>query len=244
MNGNIILLGEYGSVAQGTATPDSDHDFMGIYMESPEEVIGLEETDSKRESDAKDGEKSKPGSSDTTYHTLRKFVKLAAGGNPTIGSILFLPKYETLTSTGQHLLDIRDAFVSKKAGRAYLGYMDAQINAFARTGRKNRADLVEQYGYDTKFGYHAYRLGIQGIQMMTLRSGPRIPMRGDTLAYANQIRAGVVPKIELMDKLAKVRENLRESIDKSDLPDYANKERINRFLVDEYQWYWDHGVTY
>jgi len=243
LNGNIILLGEYGSVAQGTATADSDHDFMGIYMESPEEVIGLEETDSKRESDAKDGEKSKPGSTDTTYHTLRKFVKLAAGGNPTIGSILFLPEYKVLTSTGQHLLDIRDAFVSKKAGAAYLGYMDAQIKAFNETGRKNRAELVEQYGYDIKFGYHAYRLGIQGITMM--RYGrPELPLLDGKLEYAKTIRAGKIEKDDLLETLEEVRWNLQKSIDKSELPDYADKERINRFLVDEYQWYWDHGITY
>lgn len=242
MTRGVILLGEYGSVAQGTATADSDHDYMGIYMESPEEVIGLDETDSKRVSDAKDGEKSAPGSSDTTYHTLRKFVKLAAGGNPTIGSILFLPEYKVLTDTGRNLLEIRDAFVSKKAGQAYLGYMDAQIKAFAETGRKNRAELVEQYGYDIKFGYHAFRLGVQGSTMMGL-GYPTIPLRGHPLDYAKKIRAGEVSKEELMVMLEKVRSGLRESIDNSKLPDYADKQRINQFLVDEYQWYWEHGLT-
>lgn len=232
-----ILLGEYGSVAQGTARPDSDHDYMGIYIESEEEVIGLEVAKSSRESDAAQGEKSAPGSSDTTNHSLRKFAKLAAGGNPTVGSILFLPHYEYSTVIGDALVSIQDAFVSRKAGQAYLGYMDAQIKAFAETGRKNRAELVDQYGYDIKFGYHAFRLGRQGVHMMT-EGFPHIPLQDKDLNFALAIRAGDVEKEALLVRLERIRETLRESIDNSKLPEYADMTTINRFLVEAHQEHW------
>lgn len=237
---SLVLLGEYGSVAQGTATPDSDHDYMGIFIESEEQVIGLDNTDTKRVSDAADGEKSAPGSSDTTYHSFRKFVQLAAGGNPTITSILFLPKYETLTWAGRSLLYERDAFISKKCGAAYLGYMDAQIKAFADTGRKNRVELVEKYGYDIKFAYHAYRLGVQGYTMMTTGT-PMLPLTGPELTYAKRIRGGHAPKAEVLGVLDDVRYDLRNSIDKSDLPDLPDKKRINQLLVRVHRSHWDDG---
>lgn len=233
----LILLGEYGSVAQGTATPDSDHDYMGVFIETAEQVIGMETASTKRVSDAAKGEKSAPGSSDTTYHTLRKFCSLAAGGNPTIGSILFLPKYAPLTETGQRLIDMRDAFISRKAGEAYLGYMTAQIKAFAGTGRKNRVELVEQYGYDIKFAYHAYRLGVQGLTMLDEGFVP-IPLGGSQLDYANDLRAGTEPLTAVLEELDFLVESLKKSLDTTTLPEYADSGRINAFLVEAHQEHW------
>lgn len=234
---DLVLVGEYGSVAQGTATADSDHDYMAVFIETEAQVIGLEETETKRVSDAKQGEKSAPGSSDTTYHSLRKFCKLAAGGNPTIGSILFLPQYEEISEIGKDLILIRDAFVSRKAGEAYLGYMTAQIKAFDETGRKNRVELVEQYGYDIKFGYHAYRLGVQGLTMMQYGE-PELPLRDDNLAFAKRVRAGQVSKEGLMNSLEILRRKLSAAIDMSSLPAYADTEAINAFLVEAHQRHW------
>jgi hypothetical protein len=34
----------------------------------------------------------------------------------------------------------------------------------------NRPELIERYGYDTKFAMHALRLGLQGIEMMQTRN--------------------------------------------------------------------------
>lgn len=235
-----ILKGEYGSVAQGTAGPDSDHDYMAVILEPAEALLGLGKEESKRVSDAANGEKSAPGSQDTTFHGLRKFAQLAAGGNPTIGSILWLPRYDEISEAGEHLLSIREAFSSKKAGYAYLGYMDSQIKAFAETGRKNRVELVEKYGYDIKFGYHAYRLGVQGFTFM-VDHRPMLPLLDAALQYANAIRAGEVEKDDLLETLTIVRNNLAEAIDKTWLPDYPDKSKINEALEEIYLAYWEYG---
>lgn len=238
MDNVVILRGEYGSVAHGTATDQSDHDYMEIVLETEEQVIGLEKFKSQRDSDAAEGERSQAGESDTTTHSLRKFASLAAAGNPTLHSLLHLPSYETLTVVGEALLGIRDAFWSMRLGNAYLGYLTSQKAKIA--DYKKRPEIVEQYGYDVKFAYHAYRLGVQGLQHMVART-PQIPLRGESLMVAQNIRGGFyslnlveVLLDEVESKLAEVLEDA-DSFGIPDQPDYA---KINEFLVEAHQNYW------
>lgn len=234
---NLILLGEYGSVAQGTATNQSDHDYMGVVVEKPSQVLGLANFETKRSSDAKQGEKSKPGESDTTFHGLRKFASLAANGNPTVGSILFLPQYETLTWLGEDLLAERGMFWSKRAGAAYLGYLHSQIGALDGARGVKRPEVVAEHGYDVKFAYHAYRLGVQGVHYM-LQADPIIPMQDDELELAIAIRAGQLEFDEVMLLLDETENRLRVARDETLAPDQPDYDGINGLLQDMYPQAW------
>lgn len=237
-----ILLGEYGSVAQGTANENSDHDYMGVVLEPEEYVIGLEKYETKRVSDVPTGQKSLPGGTDTTYHSLRKFVSLCAQGNPTVGSVLHLPKYELLTEIGESLIASRDLFWSARAGHAYLGYLQSQIKSLLDPSRQ-RAELVEQFGYDTKFGYHAYRLGIQGVTYMRDKT-PMLPLTGRNLSFAKEIRAGQVELESLLSVLDSVAGQLTEYLqDSTTIPDQPDYEAINVWLIEAHQAYWQWGVS-
>lgn len=242
----LILLGEYGSVAQGTATDQSDHDYMGVVIETREQVIGLDNFETKRTSDAKTGEKSKPGESDTTYHGLRKFVHLAASGNPTVGSILALPKYEVMTPLGAYLVENRDAFWSLKGGKAYLGYLHAQIKKLEEFSKPKRPELVDEYGYDVKFAYHAYRLGVQGAEYLFFKS-PNIPMFGTPLLVAKRFRAGEYTYTEAMEILYQTEDKLQDVLDAysssgAGCPAEPNRDRLNSLLVEMHEDYWN-GYT-
>lgn len=236
----LLLLGEYGSVAQGTATSKSDHDYMGIVVEKQTQILGLDNYDTQRHSDAKQGEKSKPGESDVTYHGLRKFAKLAANGNPTVGSILYLPQYTILSELGQQLLDARDAFWSLKGGSAYYGYLISQIRQMTAAKTK-RPEVVEEFGYDIKFAYHAYRLGVQGSHYM-MDGDPQIPLQGYELDIAKAIRGGAFTFDGVMTILNETEIRLKTAIEYSRAPAKPDYDRINAVLVSIYEQTWKHGI--
>ncbi|MER5643863.1 nucleotidyltransferase domain-containing protein [Streptosporangium sp. NPDC002524] len=58
---------------------------------------------------------------------VERFCGLALEANPTVLECLWSPIVEHVTPAGEDLLAIRDAFVSGRANRAFVGYADAQF---------------------------------------------------------------------------------------------------------------------
>ena len=89
-----ILLVEVGSTAHGTGIPGGeDHDEIGVVVETPEEILGLDDAGMKTVMlrTQPEGERSGPGDTDRTLYSLRKVVRLAASGNPSIMMSMWAP---------------------------------------------------------------------------------------------------------------------------------------------------------
>src|SRR5258708_7777734 len=179
-----ILRSTVGSGAHGIAVQGTDdHDEMGICIEPIELVVGLqtfeqhiyrsaeERARHAPEADQRYAGKtppSQPGDLDLVVYSLRKFVKLAAAGNPSILVLLFAPP-QHISFWGEELLRQREMFASREAGKRFLGYLMAQRERMLGTRgqmRVTRTELVEKFGYDTKYAAHAVRLGYQGIEYL------------------------------------------------------------------------------
>lgn len=232
-----ILLFEYGSQAYGVSTKSSDHDLMGILVEPKEYVLGLKRFDQYQTSKT---ERSTAEDTDETIYGLRKWAALAAKGNPTVQLGLFASSYEVKTEAGQLLLDNRDAFLSKEAGRRYLGYMQSQVLALTgqKNKRTNRPELIEQFGIDTKFAYHAVRLGLQGCELM--REGQiHLPMKDHNVRYLQSVRSGQVSLPALLGRISRIEGILLDEIEKSSLPDVSDYDRVNTLLAEIYETTWN-----
>src|SRR4051794_9946382 len=85
-NGGLILLSEIGSTMHGVTSDDTgdDVDLMGICIEPPSEVLGLGDFEQYEYRDRAVNERSQEGDTDLVVYGLRKWVKLAATGNPTV----------------------------------------------------------------------------------------------------------------------------------------------------------------
>src|SRR6185503_14567901 len=167
---NTILRAQVGSELYGVSVGDGDRDEMGICIEPPEYVIGLKEFEQYQFRTQPDGIRSGPGDLDLTVYSLRKWARLSAQGNPTVLLLLFTPEQYWIDSFkhGYILQDKKNLFISKDCGRKFLGYLNSQKDAMLglRSKKTNRPELTEVYGYDTKFAYHAIRLGLQGIELL------------------------------------------------------------------------------
>ena len=159
-----ILLVEVGSTAHGTGLAGGeDQDELGVVVESPASVLGLSEEGFRTvmQRTQPEGSRSGPGDTDRTLYSLRRFLRLAASGNPSIMMSLWAPVLHS-TDEGRELRALGNAFVGRHVIPRYRGYMQAQAQRLlgvrggghGRRGGGGREELVAEYGYDTKYAMH------------------------------------------------------------------------------------------
>jgi predicted nucleotidyltransferase len=130
-----ILRAEVGSTAHGINLQDGqdDLDEMGICIEPYSMAMGLTPFEQLiyRTAVERTGDhnaRSEKGDLDLTIYSLRKYVRLALKGNPSILALLFVSDglIRTKDRFGDELRFRSSFFVSKRAGHAFLGYLIAQ----------------------------------------------------------------------------------------------------------------------
>ena len=96
-----------GSRAYGTATPESDEDYRGIFVLPSQAYLSIREPVAQVSDER----------NNTTYYTLKRFLELAATANPNIIEMLFMPDDCVVFESPlmQRLLQSRDMFITKQA---------------------------------------------------------------------------------------------------------------------------------
>lgn len=239
---NTILLTQVGSGLHGvTVDSQDDRDEMGVCIEPPSCVIGLERFDQYQYRTQPEGKRSGPGDLDLVVYSLRKWAKLAAQGNPTVLLLLFAPEHQVVRRDewGRSLQGRKDLFLSKDCGRRFIGYLDAQWDRMLglRSRRTNRPELIDVYGFDTKFAYHAVRLGLQGVELLTT-GHITLPIPEPDRTWLRELRVGKHSKEEAVDRIEGLRAELDRLMDKADLPDRPDYGQLNEWLTGTYQSYW------
>jgi predicted nucleotidyltransferase len=241
---NSLLLVEYGSRAHGTAAESSDRDLLGVYVERDAQLYGLEtaETqnyrlhpDNQLERMGVSANESRSANDDVEMHVhpLRKYVSLAAAGNPTVLSTLWSPmSLEVIGSAaGDLLLTHRDAFLSKHAGFRHAGYARAQRDGMLgiTNKRTNRHELVALHSYDTKYAAHMIRVLMAGLDLVRERT-VHLPMKSEQIELLQEIRRGEVAKEDLMSMFEKLEHELTTETEESSLPDSVDYAFMNDLL--------------
>jgi uncharacterized protein len=246
--GGTILLVEVGSTAHGTGLPGGeDHDEMAVVIESPELVLGLHPLGMRSEMQRTqpEGSRSGPGDTDRTLHSLRRFVRLAASGNPSILMSFWAPVIQS-TEQGQSLQALGPAFVGRHVIPRYRGYMQSQAgrllgirtsSGHGRRGGRGREELVSEFGYDTKYAMHCARLGFQCQEL--LRTGRlSLPMQGEPAEWLLRVRRGAVPFAEWWDRTLELDAQLEDLESDNTLPATCDARRIETFTIDAHLQFW------
>lgn len=268
----LILRGTVGSTAHGLhLSGTDDRDEMGIAIEPPVRLIGLrtfeqhihrtaeERARQRSAADQRRGRspRSMPGDLDLVVYSLRKYVRLAANGNPTVQILLFVRALHS-TRWGERLRANADMFASREAGARFLGYLRAQRERLlGQRGqmRVTRTEVIEAHGYDSKYAMHALRLGYQGVEY--LRTGRlTLPMTVGR-EHCMDVRLGRIPLAEVVRSIEELEAELclltygtaqlpdagsprrGYSDGRSPLPVRADWDRIDHFLVEAYTEAWD-----
>lgn len=239
----LILLSQVGSGLHGvTVNGQDDRDEMGVCIEPPSCVIGLERFEQYQFRTQPEGKRSGPGDLDKVVYSLRKWTRLAAAGNPTVLLLLFAPPDEIVYCDpfGRQVQQAQDLLISRECGRKFIGYLNAQREQMLglRSKHTNRPELVAIHGFDTKFAYHAIRLGIQGVELLDT-GRITLPIPEPHRTWLRDLRLGKHSREEALAEIDRQRAKLETLVTTVDLPDNPDPLKVNNWLTTMYSEYWE-----
>lgn len=244
---NEILRTVCGSGVHGMAIEGTDdNDEMGVYLERPEQILGLAPAAGHWVSRTQpDGARSGPGDTDLTIYALGKYMRLATAGNPTVLTVLYAPPEAVLVESvlGDELRALAPQIVSAKAGWRHLGYLEGQRERMTGGGHQarvpNRPELIEAHGYDTKYASHALRLGFQGLELAST-GRLSLPLSGPDLDQCMEVKRGLVDFDEALHRVDKVRLDLQlvMSTKRHVLRPEPDWDAVNKWMIHAQRSYW------
>jgi hypothetical protein len=258
-NGTILRC-LVGSGIHGLSISDQDdQDEMGICIEPPEYVIGLRQFEQYEYHTAWERpggrrERSGPGDLDEVVYSLRKYMRLALNGNPTILLPLFAPDEFLITATGlgRELRELaRPVILSRQAGQRFAGYLNAQRRSLLSHEGKGRdvtrPELIEKYGFDTKYCGHMVRLGLQGAELMET-GRITLPVPEPWRTRIRDLRTGGYTMQWALEVTDELEQRIRYAIPSSPLPEQPDREAADAWLTGAYQRAWmqaeQHGLRW
>lgn len=243
---NEILRSTVGSEVHGLNLPGSDRDEMGIYIEPPEAVFrpGFPPQDNVVIRTANQYERSGPDDTDTVLYSLRRYLGLAAAGNPTVLLPLFAPRESLvkLTPLGANLRGIRRMFLSQNAVRKFLGYMHQQRQRMLGLDNRHtpaRPELIERYGWDVKYGSHALRIANQGYEIATTGT-LTLPIPEPLRSYLLSIKRGEVDRDAVAREIAEMEVETEVALasNAANLPEEADWDGIAAWSTHAHLQHW------
>lgn len=217
---NTMLGGVVGSTAYGLAGPDSDRDYLGVYVADFAEVAGLNPPLGKQDASlvSKDP--------DCTQHEVLKFCHLALGCNPTVLELLWLSEYDVTSHWGDSLLAVKQSFLSARAVRnSYMGYATQQFSQLEKRGDGSFSSTLRKR--TEKHARHMLRLLHQGVQLYT--SGELRLKLVDPERYHQFGRDVAEGRLDKAQDELRAAEYLLNRV-KSPLADQPNREQVETWL--------------
>ena len=223
----------HGAKVQGT----DDTDWYGVYIEPPEDMIGLDRTEFFVFTTGGKAGGNGPQDVDVCLYSLRKWAGMAAKGNPTALHFLFA-KQQFSTLSWAKILEHRDLVGSKRHLYPFIRFADDQMERLCgRKGQKNvhRAALESEHGYDTKYAMHAIRLYLEAKEYM--ETG-QITFPNPKVDLLLAIRKGHYKRNEVEEMGKQLQAEATAAQGTSPLADKVDVAAISRLITEVYTDFW------
>lgn len=236
---NIVCLLKGGSDLHGAKDGTSDLDLFGVYIEPPENILGLNRYEHFCVNTNQELKQNTSDSFDVKLYSLHKWGNLVMKGDSTIISYLFAEPIYTHSLWDNYIASLKPHILSLKTARHYLGFATAQrerMEGKRGTGRHGqRLDLIEKYGYDTKFAMHYIRLLCECRELLEKQTltFPR-PERLDLI----DIRRGKWELKDIFKEGSNLTYECEELMKTAPLPDSADGEAVSNAITKTYLDYW------
>lgn len=237
----IQYLAYTGSRSYGSSTNDSDYDLMGICIPPKEylfphlrgEIAGFDGYKGPQfhefiSSKILDEQRNKEY--EITVFSIPKFFNLLRKNSTTAIDLLFSVPHlvEYSSPIGNLIRDNRRNFLTKSCAKAYMNYASSQMRQIqSKKAVGKRLDIINQYGFDTKFAMHAIRLLLQAEQIFKEEDLDLLRNKD----YLKQIREGKI----LLTEIKEIYEEKINIVEKlafnSNLPEKINENFLYSLLV-------------
>jgi predicted nucleotidyltransferase len=233
-----------GSALHGAKVKDTDDlDIYGLYIEPPNNVIGLFPDEHFVWSTSGNEKRNGPEDVDITLYGLRKWAGMVAKGNPTALNFLFSPYHDEYLTSGTEWWRIRlgvlRTVIAKSAASQFKGFVDAQLGRLLGTrglGKHGqRPELEANFGYDVKAGMHCVRLLSECIELMY--TGAMTFPRPDKETLI-EIRTGKWSLDRLSSYVNQLFEMLDKAVEVSELPEKADRVGLSKVIYEAYLRHW------
>lgn len=214
--GRLLFSKLWGSHSHNCALPESDRDFICIYVAKTDEMLSLnppKETETRK----------KP---DIEAHEVAKFCRLLLKGNPSSIETLYTERFCTQAEEWGPLRLVRKRFLSHRVILQYLGYGLGQLKRYDVGTR-----LHTKSGKATeKWCYHMVRV---------LLDARRIAQGGEPVVFKEGAERDVLMNIRTgltrTDLAVDIARSLIEDIDAAKpwpWPEEGDRELLNAWLLD------------
>ncbi|MFE9705522.1 DNA polymerase beta superfamily protein [Streptomyces sp. NPDC005930] len=200
-----------GSRAFGLATEGSDTDRRGVFLAPTELYWRFEKPPTHVD---------RPGEERFSWE-LERFCELALRANPNILECLHSPLVEYVDDTGRELLELREAFLSRRAHETFTRYAHGQRH-------KLDADVRVHGAPRWKHAMHLLRLLTSARDL--LRTGVLTIDVGEERESLLAVKHGEVPWPEVEARMTRLAREGEEAARRSPLPAGPDRRRVEDFL--------------
>ena len=231
----VIIRSAMGSLVYGTNHQDSDEDFMAVVCADEMSYLSLNQWGSQGTKQIQTKDEYGDVLWEMTSYELTKFVRLCENFNPNVIVLLWLREkdYLDLHEWGRLLIENRHMFSSKVSISSFCGYAYNQLGRMGQDGAptgqlgKKRKDIRDQYGFDTKYMYHAVRLTRMIREFMENKGESLNVWRGDRDAEELlKIRFGAWSYEHGKNYIEQQLDEIKSLAETSGLPDQPDKQAI------------------
>lgn len=230
---NLIQLFVGGSELHGAKVGTTDDtDLYGVYIEDPEQALGLDSREHFVWSTAGDERRNGPDDVDITFYSLRKWAGMAAKGNATALHFLFAEPSEVDPKTWQKIQARSQLFLSRSSAKQFLGFADDQFKRLTGekgSGKKGqRPEYIGKYGYDTKAAMHGLRLLYECLELMAYQ---RITLPRPEKDLLIEVRSGQSTLERVLTHAKELAREVEETVARSPLPERVDRAAISKLVA-------------
>jgi len=237
---DLIHLFVGGSELHGAKVGKTDDtDLYGVYIEDPQEALGLDPSEHFVWSTAGDERRNGPDDVDVTLYSLRKWAGMAAKGNATALHFLFAEPKEVEPGAWKKIQAGRGLFLSRNSSKQFLGFADDQFKRLTGekgSGKKGqRPEYIGKYGYDTKAAMHGLRLLYECLELMAHK---RITLPRPKKDLLVEVRSGEWTLERVLAHAKKLSKEVEEAVANSLLPEKVDRRAVSELVAQVHLEFW------
>ena len=240
---SIIHLFVGGSTLHGAKVEGYDDlDIYGCYVEPSDRILGIKTMEHFVWSSGSQAEKNTANDVDITMYSLHRWAELMMKGNPAILHYLYAYPLSSTNPTvwDKHIIPLREQLLTKKAAKQYLGFANSQrmrLTGERGMGRHGqRPDLIEKYGYDTKFAMHYIRLLYECHELLAEKF-LTLPLKQKD--HLIDIRKGKYTQDEVFETGKCLMRECEILLEESDLPENIDVHLLSNAVANAYREHWE-----
>lgn len=237
---NLIHLFVGGSELHGAKVSQTDDtDLYGVYIEDPEQALGLDPREHFIWSTAGDERRNGPDDVDVTLYSLRKWAGMAAKGNATALHFIFAEPQEVDLNAWQMIQAKRELLLSRSSAKQFLGFADDQFKRLTGekgSGKKgHRPEYMGKFGYDTKAAMHGLRLLYECLELMAHK---RITLPRPEKDLLIEVRSGEWALERVLAHAKTLAVEVEQAIISSPLAEKVDRAAISKIVAQVHLEFW------